>query len=602
MNIIIPLMGSGKRFYDKGYAEQKPFIKINGKPMLAHVIEPLERMFKTIYVACNHQTAQEIHKRGISSAIKTITLANSTGAADTIYQAVQHIDNNNPVMCIDCDTILTIKALERLKSHKSCIATFKEPNATGIYSYVKKEGFYITSIEEKQVISSEACAGVYIFKNKDVIKDNYIHTDEWHKENYLSYVVKNAIQKGSSFQTEDITSEFNCVGTPYQLKQYSQRLDIKGKTFCFDLDATLIKDLYNAPEPIQDNVRYCNWLYNKGAKIIIYTARGMRSTGGNTELIKEKVLPLVRDVLQRHGIKYHEIITGKPYADYYIDDKAIDGNKNLEQATGVYYDIENEPRLHHQIEIHDEYITKSGQVGSEANYYSILPADLLQKYFPKIINCTATEIKMERIKLPSYSKLLLDGKLDTNDLKVLFASLNAMHNYNVDYTADSSCFENDFYSKKLVERYAQHKRMYDALGMNILKELNVKYQLNKVGIIHGDPVMTNVFLGTHRGCKFIDPRGEWNGTKTYIGDVDYDHSKVIQSLYGYDFVLNGMPVKEHYVTALRSTYISMYDELYGSNKLEQLLHKVKNQYATLIPFHMEDTNKLKGFAEIYHTI
>ena len=41
MNIIIPLAGEGKRFSDEGHDIPKPFIMVNGKPMIQSVIENL---------------------------------------------------------------------------------------------------------------------------------------------------------------------------------------------------------------------------------------------------------------------------------------------------------------------------------------------------------------------------------------------------------------------------------------------------------------------------------------------------------------------------------------------------------------------------------
>ena len=41
MNIIIPMAGKGSRFSEAGYKNPKPLIDVNGKPMIARVIENL---------------------------------------------------------------------------------------------------------------------------------------------------------------------------------------------------------------------------------------------------------------------------------------------------------------------------------------------------------------------------------------------------------------------------------------------------------------------------------------------------------------------------------------------------------------------------------
>ena len=39
MHIIIPMSGKGQRFIDAGYEEPKPLIKVDGKPIIEHIIE-----------------------------------------------------------------------------------------------------------------------------------------------------------------------------------------------------------------------------------------------------------------------------------------------------------------------------------------------------------------------------------------------------------------------------------------------------------------------------------------------------------------------------------------------------------------------------------
>ena len=39
MNILIPMAGSGSRFKNSGYTKPKPFIDVNGQPMITRVIK-----------------------------------------------------------------------------------------------------------------------------------------------------------------------------------------------------------------------------------------------------------------------------------------------------------------------------------------------------------------------------------------------------------------------------------------------------------------------------------------------------------------------------------------------------------------------------------
>jgi len=57
--------------------------------------------------------------------------------------------------------------------------------------------------------------------------------------------------------------------------------------------------------------------------------------------------------------------------------------------------------------------------------------------------------------------------------------------------------------------------------------------LQVAAYIHGDPVFSNVLLERRTGCiKLIDMRGALGGRLTTSGDVNYDLSKMFQSLCG----------------------------------------------------------------------
>jgi len=88
--------------------------------------------------------------------------------------------------------------------------------------------------------------------------------------------------------------------------------------YCFDLDGTLCSSaapIYADEVPFQGRIDMVNRLFDEGHYIKIYTARGM-TTGGNFREVTEWQL-------DHWGVKYHELIMGKPAADIYVDDKGI---------------------------------------------------------------------------------------------------------------------------------------------------------------------------------------------------------------------------------------------------------------------------------------
>ena len=88
------------------------------------------------------------------------------------------------------------------------------------------------------------------------------------------------------------------------------------KIFCIDIDGTLCTEntIYEDAQPIKKVIKKINCLY-KNNTIILFTARGAAS-GYDWK-------PLTEKQLKKWKVKYHNLIMGKPYADYYIDNKAI---------------------------------------------------------------------------------------------------------------------------------------------------------------------------------------------------------------------------------------------------------------------------------------
>jgi len=88
--------------------------------------------------------------------------------------------------------------------------------------------------------------------------------------------------------------------------------------YCFDLDGTLCTNTegeYENAQPLVERIEKVNRLFDSGNKIIIFTARGS-TTGINWTALTE-------NQLTAWNVKYHSLQLGKPFADFYIDDKGV---------------------------------------------------------------------------------------------------------------------------------------------------------------------------------------------------------------------------------------------------------------------------------------
>lgn len=102
---------------------------------------------------------------------------------------------------------------------------------------------------------------------------------------------------------------------------------MKFKTICFDIDNVICKtnhqNDYSKSKPIKKNIKVINKAYDKGFKVILFTARYMGRCNGNITNVKKLIKPLTLKQLKKWGVKYHKIYFGKPSFDLFIDDKSF---------------------------------------------------------------------------------------------------------------------------------------------------------------------------------------------------------------------------------------------------------------------------------------
>lgn len=101
-----------------------------------------------------------------------------------------------------------------------------------------------------------------------------------------------------------------------------------GRRLVVDLDGTLCEQTaggpaYAAAKPIKEVIEKVNRMYDEGWHVTIHTARGMRTYNGHVGRVKWHLEPMTRAWLQVNGVRYHELIMGKPAGDKYVDDRGV---------------------------------------------------------------------------------------------------------------------------------------------------------------------------------------------------------------------------------------------------------------------------------------
>ena len=167
-----------------------------------------------------------------------------------------------------------------------------------------------TKIPEAYNLPRQELPEVYIQNASiDVIRTNVImNKNSMTGENIQGY-------KMNHFFDIDTEDEFNRA----QLQMSASAFHQTPKQLVFDIDGVICSIVaendYKLATPLTRNIQGVNALFDKGHKILLFTARGY-VTGIDWEGLTKKQL-------EKWGVKYHALHFGKPNANFYIDDKLI---------------------------------------------------------------------------------------------------------------------------------------------------------------------------------------------------------------------------------------------------------------------------------------
>jgi HAD superfamily hydrolase (TIGR01509 family) len=229
-NILIPMAGSGSRFFKAGYKDPKPLIDVNGKPMIQRVVENIAIPGNYIFIV----QAEHYEKYNLEVALtklvpgcQIIQVDGVTdGAARTALLAKQYIDNRRPLIVANSDQILDWDGSE-------FISQLLEIGADGNmalflanedkWSYAKIKNSRIIEVAEKVVISNNASTGIYGWaKGSDYVKyaEQMIEKNiRVNNEFYVCPVFNQAIKDCKQIRTFN-TSGMWGLGTPEDLNYY----------------------------------------------------------------------------------------------------------------------------------------------------------------------------------------------------------------------------------------------------------------------------------------------------------------------------------------------------------------------------------------------
>jgi NDP-sugar pyrophosphorylase family protein len=242
--IIIPMSGFGERFRRAGYDVPKPLIEIEGKPIIAHVIDMFKGETDFIFICNeNHLKDENFQMESILKKYcptgKIIGIpAHKLGPIFAVTKINDLIDNSNPVVVNYCDFTCYwdwdhFVEFTQKTNCDGAIPAYKgfHPHSLGKtnYAYIKQENGWLEDIQEKKPftknrINEFASSGTYYFKTGKIMKDSfeYVIKNNIHVGNefYVSLAYKYLLEKNLNIATYPL-QHFMQWGTPDDVDEYN---------------------------------------------------------------------------------------------------------------------------------------------------------------------------------------------------------------------------------------------------------------------------------------------------------------------------------------------------------------------------------------------
>ncbi len=325
-------------------------------------------------------------------------------------------------------------------------------------------------------------------------------------------------------------------------------LPTRATRYVFELYGGLLDKSYQPRPHVLSALRTLKQL---GHRVIISSSRG-RNCAAINDLVES---------LRRLDVPYDEI----QFPDSAEEETVIVGSNvvdvcgDLSRELGLPSTVlpEGSIRARHfnTVSLMDDTVSKTSLceiLSGEAFYYENIPPELTHM-FPRLLSknfgCSDGDsvltIEITRVHGLVCSQLLVNRCIDTHKLDLILGGLLELHSYvHPDADLTSECYSN--YALKVSKRYSQYAHVYKKLPCDT--ETLYKIILSKLeeyetdgracirSYIHGDPVLSNCIISREQVC-FIDMNGRQGEMLTTSGDCHYDLAKLLQSLFGYDFII-----------------------------------------------------------------
>lgn len=560
--------GSGTRMED--YSLPKPLNMIYGRPSIWYVLKnaPVDSFHFVVAQHLKKYNFEQIVRNEFKSKVCTFTYLPyfTRGPIESAFLGTRDIsETSENVVFLDNDVLYNFPDHMFTEKDSAFLGYAHDSTASESYSFMTLDSkSRVTAFKEKQRISNLFCCGVYGFKTITQFRDvalSIMTENDKYSELYMSIAFQKFIEDNEPVNGIQFEGKIQHIGSLNELKSSWEVIPKQNMRVCFDLDNTLVTypqvpGDYTSVLPIPTMIELARRLKSEGHTIIIYTARRMKTHSHNVGAVCKDIAKITFETLDLMDIPYDEIIFGKPYADIYIDDRAVNPYSQDVSLMG-YISPKNaippmnglKPNKHNTISVEGDIVVKKGPsvfLRGEAYYYQTIPKESnISKYFAKFTDYIEGRLRIEQISgVPLYT-LYRNGLMTSKHVESLFDFIDVLHHKTAPIHITAENVRNN-YIEKLRNRFKNDEDYpfedASAVQERCLRELELYLSRDHLEIapfIHGDLWFSNIIEEFKTGSiKVLDMKGSVDNILTTNGDPLYDYGKLYQSFLGYDIVLN----------------------------------------------------------------
>ena len=262
MKVIIPLAGKGTRLRPHTHITPKPMLKVAGKPVMAYILEDLERLGnveQVVYITGHlKEKVEQYTREAFSIPAVFIEQKVQDGTAGAVELARPYVDQ--PVLIIFVDTIFDADLTVINRTDADGIIWVKEVEDYQRFGVVVADGDgNMTKIVEKPKtpISKRANIGLYYIRNWKLLYEGIEHVLKQPKnqgEYFLTDAFQYMIDKGARIKVVDVEGWYDAGKIDTLLETNRVMLEKGRARVPAGIDRSQIID----PVYIEDGVKIAN--------------------------------------------------------------------------------------------------------------------------------------------------------------------------------------------------------------------------------------------------------------------------------------------------------------------------------------------------------